>query len=139
MTVLSEPGKPRYDTLADLVRAHPEIDEACLVCTVNGRHRAEDDDGAVLFYAGTEMDREYSFIGRRWTVEDEPRDALLGWAEEYGVWDDQEVWIEGSALVGRISTWVFDRDADRGYPDGEDLCSMSLVSVRLPSGWEVRL
>ena len=141
ITLQTEKGKETYEDLSSLLKGHPEIDEACLVYTINVAYEVEEDDGTTFYMGGDAVDWEYSFVGPRAWDEDGNQDNLLMFAENYGIWDESDLSLEGTSLIG--SQDGYDPDAEE-FPDpewpgqGEVGCLM-MTKVRLPSGKEVEL
>ena len=141
ITLQTEKGKETYEDLSSLLKGHQEIDEACLVYSINRTYEVEENDGTTFHMSGDAVDWEYSFVGPRAIGEEESIDALAMFSENYGVWDESDLFLEGTSLIG-FQDW-YDPDADK-FPDpewpsqGEVGCLM-ITKVRLPSGKEVEL
>lgn len=114
MAVLKTEGtEENYPSLACLLSNHPEIDEACLIYTINRVYEVEEYDGTICKICGDIVDWEYSYVGSR-ADDDGIHDALANFAIGYGVWDDAEMRLEGTSLIGSQEGW----DPDIGeYPD----------------------
>lgn len=139
ITLQTEKGKETYVCLSALLFSHPEIDEACLVYSVNRAYEVEEDDGTTFHMRGDAVDWEYSFVGSRGEVGS--IDMLAMFSENYGVWDESDLLLEGTSLIGFQDG--YDPDADE-FPDCEwpgqgEVGRLTITKVRLPSGKEVEL
>ena len=140
-TLQTEKGKETYKDLMNLLKGHPEIDEACLVYTINRAYEVEEDDGTTFYMNGDAIDWEYSFVGPRAMGEDGLIDALMQFAENYGIWDESDLSLEGTSLIGSEDEYDFDADEfpDRKWPGQGEVGNLTITKVRLPSGKEVEL
>ena len=137
----TEKGKETYEDLSSLLKGHPEIDEACLVYTINRAYEVEEDDGTTFHMRGDAVDWEYSFVGPRAWDEDGNLDNLLMFADNYGIWDESDLFLEGTSLMGFQDGYDPDADEfpDREWPGQGEVGRLTITKVRLPSGKEVEL
>lgn len=134
-------GKETYVDLSALLFSHPEIDEACLVYSINRVYEVEQYDGTTFHIHGFVNDWEYSFVGSRASDEDENVDALAMFAENYGVWDESDLILEGTSLIGFQNGYDPDISEypDRDWPSGNEVNCLMMTCVKLPSGKEVEI
>lgn len=129
-----------YETLAELVESHPEIEEAILIYRWEGKRSETVRYGIKLTYSHDTIDWEYSFMG--------PRDKLIRFASGYGIWDDPDIVFKiYHGLLMSVNTgydtseWVEDGTPDprwrRGSAVSED--NIRLTRVELPSGRGMKL
>ena len=62
-------------------------------------------------------------------------------AKGYGVWDDADLFLEGTSLIGSQSGYDPDVNEypDDDWPAGNEAYGLVMDSVKLPSGKEVEL
>lgn len=139
ITVQIGEGKETFEDLLSLLKGHPEIEQACLCYSINRCYRVEEDDGTVFYMTGDAIDWEYSFIGPREMGENERIDVLMQFAENYGIWDESDMFLEETTLIGFQDG--YDPDAkefpDREWPGQGEVGCLMVNKVRLPSGKEV--
>lgn len=140
ITLRTEKGEETYEDLLSLLKGRPEIDEACLVYTVNRAYEVEEDDGTTFYMEGDAVDWEYSYIGPR-EIEDGPKNALMIFAMNYGVWDESDLSLEGTSLIGSKDDYdpYAEEFPDREWPGQGEVGRLTITRVRLPSGKEVEL
>ena len=141
ISLQTEKGKETYVDLSALLFSHPEIDEACLVYTINRVYEVEEYDGTTFHIHGDIVDWEYSFVGSRASDEDEKVDALAMFAENYGVWDETDLFLEGTSLIGFTNGYDPDINEypDKDWPSNTEVGCLLMTDVTLPSGKEVEL
>lgn len=141
ITLQTEKGKETYVDLSSLLFNHQEIDEACLVYSINRVYEVEQYDGTTFHIHGDIVDWEYSFTGSRASDEDENVDALAMFAENYGVWDESDLFLEGTSLIGFQDGYDPDISEypDRDWPSNTEVGCLLMTGVKLPSGKEVEL
>lgn len=99
-----------YDSLAELVRDHPEISEAVLIYRWKGRTSDAMKNGLVFRYEYDEIDWEYSCLG--------DRNDLVQFADSYDVWDSAyDLRIIGQVLIGDEVGYDPDDWTNDGTPD----------------------
>lgn len=141
ITLQTEKGKETYEDLSSLLAGHPEIDEACLVYSINRAYEVTEEDETIFNMRGDAIDWEYSYIGSRALDDDGSLDGLAMFAEGYGVWDESDLFLEGTSLIGFKDGYDPDAEEfpDREWPDQGEVGCLMITKVRLPSGKEVEL
>lgn len=131
---LEKGSTEEYTNLSALVKAHPEIEEVCLICRWVG-HESRVENGDLWFdYEYEELDWEYSFIGTS--------EGLEHFAENIGTWDGENVHvgIREGVLYGQntLSSEGYKKPIlppctkEKGWMVSAD--RVTLTSVTLPSG-----
>lgn len=133
-----------HPDLLSIVKAHPEIEEVCLICRCISYESSIDRSGIQFNYEYEEIDWEYSCVG---SVE-ESAEGLEHFAANYSVWDCESIGIREGILYGQ--TTLFNDSPDNYKESVMPPCTMEkgwmvsadrvvLTSITLPSGKTIRM
>lgn len=131
-----------YPNLSALVKAHPEIEEVCLICRWVGHESRIENRNLWFDYEYDQLDWEYSFIGTS--------EGLEHFAENVSAWDGEKarVGIREGILYGQTTLYSDDPEGykaptlppctmEKGWMVSADRVTLS--SITLPSGHTIHL
>lgn len=126
---LPDGSEKEYETLEDLVEAHPEI-RGCAMIYYWDDYTAEieEEDGTTFIYSYNKIDWEYSYVGKT--------DNLKEFSQNYSVWDDSELTLDKDGILkGKEDSYDhYNPHKEYEIPDEDEADDLKLIGVRLPSG-----
>lgn len=129
-----------HDSLLSVVKAHPEIEEVCLIYRWTGNEASVEHDDVWFDYEFEKLDLEYSFIGSS--------EGLEHFADNISVWDCESIGLREGMLYGQAVGYT---DTPDGYKESDlPPCTIQpgyritsdcvrLTSVTLPSGKKITI
>lgn len=126
---LPDGSKKEYETLEDLVEAHPEI-KGCAMIYRWEEYTAEieEEDGTTFIYSYDKIDWEYSYVGGTGNLRE--------FSQNYGVWDESELTLDREGiLTGNKESYDYSNPhKEYEIPDEDEADNLKLIGIKLASG-----
>ncbi len=126
---LPDGSKKEYETLEDLVEAHPEI-KGCTMIYRWEEYTAEieEEDGTTFIYSYDKIDWEYSYVGGTGNLRE--------FSQNYGVWDESELALDREGiLTGNKESYDYSNPhKEYEIPDEDEADNLKLIGIKLASG-----